>query len=192
MSSERKSDPSELGTLLRHASVPTELSPERNAELVARAFDAAFASTRVEDEPTASELEAAEALRQALETGGKHALLEVVQLLRATVPSDNAKVDEFTDRRLVAAALREHPSFMRSRAPLLVTGLAAAAALFLLFQNGATSHTPSFGNLRVQTSTQTLLSGPLAPEATSARMDRVAELRTQDLRNNRYAQWGIK
>ncbi len=165
-----------LAQLLRNAGRPTELDPARNLQLIEEAFDA-------------------DGLRLALENTQPHPLLEIAELLRAAAHPETFELNAFRTRSLVAEALKGallvKPPKRRNGVWLVVfSGLAAAAGLALVL--GRQQPTLPQARLISEHSTVPLLSAPLVVEDTTLRIDRIAELRTSDLRNNRYAQWGVE
>lgn len=208
-------DPEELVELLRSSSAPDEIDPLLNARLIEIAIELGTSTS-------ATELAGADQLRAALEAPRPHAhnaplaadpLLEVTQLLRAAARPDASPLDEFTVQRLVSAAVRPRaeptdsadyrfdlpPDILRSdrRRPsghiaLVVTTFAAAAVVVLALRNSQPSPAPSLAEWKMESSTKHLLAAPLRVEETSQRMDKLALLRSEDLRSNRFRRWGIE
>jgi len=176
-----------VAQLLRNASTPTELDPARNLQLIEQAFDSL-------ESPAAAELKDADELRLALENTKPHPLLEVAELLRAAARPETFELNAFRTRGLVAEALKgdlpRKPKLRTGGWVLVFSGLAAAAGLALVV--GRQESIPAARLLHSEHSTVPLLRAPLAVEDTTLRIDRIAELRTSDLRNNRYAQWGLE
>jgi len=175
-----------VAQLLRNASAPTELDPARNLQLIEEAFDSL-------ERPTAAELKDADELRLALEKTKPHPLLEVAELLRAAARPETFELNAFRTRSLVAEALTgdlpRRPKLRTGGFVLVLSGLAAAAGLALVL--GRQGSIPA-ARLLAARSTVPLLRAPLAVEDTTLRIDRIAELRTSDLRSNRYSQWGLE
>jgi hypothetical protein len=89
----------------------------------------------------------------------------------------------------------------RATVTVLFGGLAAAAAVLLaLFALGPASKRADRAgaglrapSMIVPRSTEALFGAPFPrEERTSARVDRIAEARARDLRQNRYARWGVR
>lgn len=144
-------------------------------------------------DPTPEELAAAEALRKALDEGLPD---DFVRSLKAAhAPSD---LDAKTNDALVAKALEKQKKPERRGVVIRVAfgvtaALAVAAALFLIF--GKLPRQPSnvepVALVRVR-STQPLFDKPFDTKDSSARVDRIAMARASDLRENRFARWGVR
>ncbi|MBS2015151.1 MAG: hypothetical protein JST00_19830 [Deltaproteobacteria bacterium] len=197
---ETGTDVPDLALSLRAAWSPEPISARDHQEIV----DAV---------PSSSELAAAEALRLALETGeatdDSHALLAIA-LKNAYAP---AELDGEAHRAIVDTALAkmagpaEAPEVgkvveiaARRRGNVVriafgvATGALALAASIVLVLGWQGSHGPSSGGValaRVRT-TQPLFSEPFKTGETSARIDRIASARASDLRDNRFAKWGVR
>jgi hypothetical protein len=165
--------------------------------------------------PTPEEIAASERLRDALEAPGfrfdprDHAEdaaevnAELARALRVAVdPRPLAAADHraILDRTLGAGALRVGAQ-RRATVAVLFGGLAAAAAVLLAVttirlapqgDRSAASPLGAPGTLAVPRSTEALFDAPFPKEErTSARVDRIARARARDLRDNRYARWGV-
>lgn len=184
-------DADELLEVLCATTGQGRLDPRVNESLI----DAALG---LESAPTGAEAADAERLRQALEGAASHPLVELVTALQAVAHAEASALDAFTERRLIYLALdKTHASRSRRRSQALVaTGaavaFAAAAGVIIAMQPPLNAPSPSAGVLRLERTTQTELHAPLAVEGTSHRLDRLAELRMQDFRNNRFTRWGIE
>jgi hypothetical protein len=155
--------------------------------------------TEAEAEADETEVAAARATSEAL-AAGNHPFAE--QLRLAAAPR---AIDDATHAALVAAALGQAEAprpkvlrWVRPLAPLapVAATLALAAGIFLWLRpapNPRPSDTPlpvaAFVGSR---STQDLFSEPFTPGQSSARIDRIASARGRDLRENRYAAWGLR
>lgn len=197
---ERGTDVPELALSLRAAWSPEPISARDHREIV----DAV---------PSVDELAAAEALRLALEvparvTEDSPALLAIT-LKNAYAPSE---LDAEAHRAIVDGALARMPGpaqapeagkvvdlATRRRGTVVrvafgvVTGALALAASIVLVLGWQGSHGASGGVAlaRVRT-TQPLFSEPFKTGETSARIDRIASARASDLRDNRFAKWGVR
>ena len=153
--------------------------------------------------PSEAEVRAAEALRQALETGGSGVTgpglaapeAELATALRSAVAP--TPLSREAHEALIARALGTAAPAARSR--VVAVGLffaCAAAAASVLLVSGA-QRRPSDGGsataLLPARSSQDLFVEPFPREgAGSARIDRITAARGRDLRENRYARWGVK
>ncbi len=144
--------------------------------------------------PSAEELSAAESLREHFDSD------PLVQSLRsAQRPFTPSSELEFAARETVLARLRKSPTRRARRLAPSAWGMfaaAAAAALWLVVKsNGvvdgslsAQSHSKS---LAVSRSTDSLFAKPFASSSNSERIDRIAQARSRELRDNRYTIWGL-
>ncbi len=146
-------------------------------------------------DPTPEEAAAAEALRKALDENAANDDADFLRSLKAAhAPGE---IDARTNDALIERALARKPSKSRRGVVIRVTfGVAAvfavAAAIFLVLGQvpGVTPAPPRVELARVR-STQPLFDKPFDKE-TSARVDRIAMARASDLRENRFAQWGVR
>jgi hypothetical protein len=147
--------------------------------------------------PSAEELAAADELRLALDNPSlENADAELARSLRHA--SSPRPLDELSHRRILDRALgrdaRRGGLFKRTE---VVFALAAAAALVVAMislrrNNEAPSAARSSGMIAPH-STEPLFTEPFAREGeTSKRLDTIVASRGRDLRNNRYARWGVK
>jgi hypothetical protein len=211
---ERPSDPDldpssarddELAALLRAAWSPGDLDGARNRKLIELALEDPMAP------PTAEEIVESERLRRALDGEIDHPDLALARALRAAVhPADPPAGRVLPAPPAAAAPGANVVPFQRDRAPRTrrvyaavgaVAGLAALAASALLFvvpaekrsAPGATlASAPDLPELSVARSTQELFTEKFETGETSARVDRIAEVRARELRSNRYALWGVR
>jgi hypothetical protein len=209
MSGDRRSDPdasalhAEEATALERALAaavrPEPLSPERHeailrqVQLLPGERGAVSPEQDASSEPTAEERHAAERLAKALETGSEH---PDAALARALAHAFGQSGPEDAAQRALDRALRRASPKPASRViaipfrALALAGSFAAAAAVLLFL-GAESrvHTPARPALSRSLAP---LFGPEAAELEpSARLDRIADARARDFRQNRYAAWGV-
>ncbi|HMJ15708.1 MAG TPA: hypothetical protein VK524_30035 [Polyangiaceae bacterium] len=195
----------ELVTLLRAAWSPDDLDEALNRTLIELALEDPLA------EPSADELVESDRLRRALDGEIDHPNLALLAALRAAVkPGDppaalTSSLQEPAAKGSNVIALRRAPG-SRARGVYAVVGaaaalaaLAASALLFVLPAEkraaplAASSAAPApLPELRVTRSTQELFSEKFAAGETSARVDRIAEVRARELRSNRYALWGVR
>ena len=209
-------DPDEeaaLGAALRAAFAPTALSPERHAALLAFALEDPFAPA------SADEIRESERLRQALEAGDdSHPEAVLARALRsalspAALPNDARERAEAAVRN-EAAALRDvpEPKSAPARSPartnvVFVTfgalALAAAAGFALLLTQPSAeppaatvaaiaSAAPAAPALAQSRTTGELFHDRFEAGATTARIDLITTSRERDLRENRYALWGVR
>lgn len=196
----------ELLEALEAALRPQPLDPATAERLVALALEDPFA------EPTADELAESARLRDALETGAPHEADALVGALRAPfIPaSDDSLRLERAWRHAVggdAASSAEGDEAARPPrrrvlyawfgAASVALAAAAAVALFVApvrraerpASASAVAATPVFLQPR---STADLFAERFETSSTSARMDVIASARSRDLRDNRYAAWGLR
>jgi hypothetical protein len=179
-------DPAEEATLaraLRLAYAPSELAPERHAEILRTALEDPLAPA------TADELRESARLRRALEDGdASHPDAALARALAAAVnpePLAGATSGELLRR---VARRRRNVVFVTFGA----LGLAAAAGFALFVARASdTAHEPLPALARSR-STQDLFVEPFDPNRTSERIDRIAEARERDARENRFALWGVR
>jgi hypothetical protein len=145
-------------------------------------------------DPTAAELEAAAALRKALEEGSSN---EDADLLRALkLAHDPPDIDGNEHEAIVARALRQKGKPPRGGVVVrVVFGVAAVAAMaagllvVIRTKNVPLAPSAEFKHVR---STQELFDKPFESSDTSARVDRIAILRGSDFRENKFARWGVR
>ena len=180
-------------TALAAAARPEQLAPAQNARLIALALEDPLAPASAEEE-----LEAA-ALREALATREPH---QDAALLGALQAGFTALEPEAAD-----AAARAHlpgSGFAgkkpRHKVVYAVFGasslvLAAAAAIALTFGGLAPQSSPS-GEAPAQAFARQRSTAPLFEDHfdgdATARIDLIASVRTRELRDNRYAAWGVR
>lgn len=152
------------------------------------------------------ELAASARLRDALEKReGVSAEEPEVQLARSLLAAYAPRaIDPREHRAIVERAVSRLPARSKEgRVVRVAFGVAAvltlAAALVLIVRRGGwNAHAPNapapvFAQLAVTRSTQSLFGEPFAAEGgESARADRIAMARGADLRENRFARWGVR
>lgn len=197
---EKGNDVPELVDSLRAAWSPAEIHAQDHRAIV-------------DDAPSsAAEIAAAEALRIALDVPSEvtaasstEAVLSVA-LKNAFAPGE---LDADTHRAIVDEALARMPAAAKSGEVVelasrrrgnvvritfgVVTGALALAASIVLVLTWQGSHDPNGGvALAKVRTTQPLFSEPFKTGETSARIDRIASARASDLRDNRFAKWGVR
>ena len=185
-----------LEALLRHAFAPSPIDPARHERLLQAAWEDPFA------EASAQELVESERLRQALEGRGsaaQHADFELAQALSAAhragdSPPAGAALPPTAPPLPAKARGKVH--YYHFGAAL--ASLAAAAAVLIAV--GLERHDesvapgaplPDLPALAQSRSTAGLFQADAA-QAPSVRIDRIASTRGRELRDNRYALWGVR
>lgn len=149
------------------------------------------------DDPDApaseEELRAAEALRAALEEPTtSHEDADLARALALSHAPRELPADDH--RAILERALDARDAKPRGRVIRVVFGAAAAlsmAAAFVLVMRSRPVETPAASAIAAR-STQPLFHEPFEPiGGTSARVDRIAMARASDLRDNRFARWGV-
>lgn len=190
-------DPAEerrLSELLRNALAPRDLDPARHEWLLLAALEDPFAPA------SADELIESERLRQALDGHGDHPDLALARALAsAFAPEPSAPLPSIVPEAGLAHAAPRTPARRKSNLIALRfagggAALAAAAALLLAIlprpRPESTPDLPAFA-LAQSRSTAPLFQTDSAGAA-SSRIDRIASARSRDLRDNRYALWGVR
>ncbi len=178
-----------LLTALEAALRPTELSVDVNERLIELALEDPLAP------PSAAELVESERLRSALDEGIGHEDAALLVALRLGRDRDREGAREASDRAL-ERALSAPVAPPRRNVIYAVFGAggllaAAAAALLLVAPRGAPD--PAFAaDYARPRSTAPLFSERFETGETSARIDLIASSRSRDLRDNRYAAWGVR
>lgn len=191
----------ELLEALEAALRPQPLDPATAERLVALALEDPFA------EPTADELAESARLRDALETGAPHEADALVGALRAPfIPAsdDSLRLERAWRHAVGGDAASSAEGDARRKvlhawfgAASVALAAAAAVALFVApvrraerpASASAVAATPVFLQPR---STADLFAERFETSSTSARMDVIASARSRDLRDNRYAAWGLR
>ncbi len=182
-----------LYELLRSAYAPRELDPARHERLLLAALDDPFAP------PTAEELVESERLRQALDGRGDHEALALARALSSAFAPKPSGPAHVTLPELARTPAAPAPERRKSNVILLRfagggAALAAAAAILLSVlpspRPESAPDLPAFA-LAQSRSTAPLFQADTAGQA-SSRIDRIASARGRDLRDNRYALWGVR
>lgn len=177
-----------LALALRHAFAPSELDPERHERLLRAALEDPFAPA------SEAELVESERLRRALDGEGEHADLALARALAlAHSPADVSP--RALDRATRSAEPPRRARVLYLRIASITAGLAAAAAVLLAVgQRPARAPAPDLQALTLaqSRSTAVLFPSAAAAGAPSTRIDRIASVRERELRENRYALWGVR
>jgi hypothetical protein len=182
----------ELAEALRSAFAPAPLSPERHAEILALALEDPFAPA------SAEELRESERLRRALDEGDEsHPDALLARALKAAAePAALAAEAEGRARAgVVAAADRPRTRGNVVYASFGALALAAAALFALWFalpQSKPVTSAAARPALVQSRTTGALFREPFEPGQATARIDRIAASRSRELRENRYALWGVR
>lgn len=192
-----EAEEAELSALLAAAWRPSELSSIAHERILAMALEDPLAP------PTEEELIESARLRDALDGEGSH---PDTDLLRALSGSFAGPEPQTVERALRAALESEAMPTKPKRNVIYaafggVSAAVAAAAAVALFVAGTKSdHAPRAEATAVGAapalieprSTAELFDHPFETASTSARMDAIASARSRDLRDNRYAAWGVR
>jgi len=178
-----------LFVLLKSAFAPSEIEPARHERLLLSALEDPLA------EASPEELVESERLRQALDGHGDHQHLRLARALSAAfAPS--------LDRPLPEPALAPKPrpklqgQVIFYRFAAVATALSVAAAVLLQLTpewRKSSAPAPDLASYSLAQSRSTVeLIQADAASAPSERIDRIASARGRELRNNRYALWGVR
>ena len=179
-----------LSTLLRSASAPAAIDPARHERLLQAALEDPFAPA------SAEELVESERLRQGLDGNGDGEHLDLVlarALSAAHAPS--VELPRAKPRLLSVAAGPPSTRVLYLRLGGVAATLAAAAGVLLAVTSQPSMHgsAPEFPALAlVQSRSTAALIQVDAAGPPSTRIDRIASARGRELRDNRYALWGVR
>jgi hypothetical protein len=188
----------ELLEALEAALRPGELAPDVNERLIELALEDPLAPADEE------ELAESARLRDALERGTPHEDAGMLSALRAPwSAADEHESAALATHAALDAALgaASKPAGPRSNVVYAVFGagsaILAAAAIALLFlptlsRNSAPAASAGAAALVKPHSTAPLFTDRFETGETTARMDLIASARSRDLRDNRYAAWGVR
>ncbi|MEO6600166.1 MAG: hypothetical protein ABIQ16_09865, partial [Polyangiaceae bacterium] len=190
-------DPSEerrLSELLESAYAPAEIDPARHERLLLAALEDPFAPA------SAEELVESERLREALAGHGGHEDLALARALASAFAPGTGAPSAVPMLELAPTGAPKRAPKRREGNVILLrlagggAALAAAAAVLLaILPSPGPESTP---DLRAFTLAQSRSTAPLfepdSAGAASSRIDRIASLRRRDLRDNRYALWGVR
>lgn len=168
---------------------PSELSPALNERLIELALEDPLAP------PSEAELAESERLRSALDEGTPHEDAVLLGRLKAGFGSggdEGAAIERALGRALPSPAAKP-----RSNVIYAVFGaggvLAAAAAVLLLVTKTRAPEASLAADAYTRPrSTAALFSERFETGATTARVDAIASVRGRELRDNRYAAWGVR
>ena len=182
----------ELLNALEAAWRPAELDSATNERLIEMALEDPLAPA------TDEELAESARLRDALGQGAPHEAVATLAVLRAAFEP----LSESLVNQAVHEALRSVPAPGPKRQGNVVfavfgavSAALAAAAVLLLFVGTASQSAPEpslAAGLAKPRSTAPLFSERFDTEGTTARMDAIASARSRDLRDNRFASWGVR
>jgi hypothetical protein len=184
----------ELAEALRSAYAPAHLDPALEDRLIEAALEDPLAP------PTAEEVAESQRLRAALEGRGEHPDAALAEALR-TAGAPPVLRDATAERMLTEAMDRSQPSNVIYVAfGAVATVAAAAAALALVFSPAeprpsaalrSTAAAPE-QSLAVSRSSATLFTSKFKVGRSTARVDRIASVRSRELRKNRFVSWGVR
>lgn len=171
---------------LRTAFAPTDIDPAVNALLVEQALEDPLAP------PTEEEMAESARLRDALESGSPHADADLARTLATAVRASAAPpLDAERAERMTTRALDGKKSNVIYVAFGMAAGAVAIAASIAVVMRPSAGRDASEPVLAVSRSTAPMFHEPFETATTSARVDRIARARERDLRDNRYALWGV-
>jgi len=178
-----------LGELLRNAFRPRDIDSERHERLLSAALEDPFA------EPSPEELVESERLRQALDGQGDHEDLRLARALSAAfAPSLEPPLAKPRLPAKTARAGGGQVIFYRFAAA--TTALAVAAAVLLRLTSHASESSAPASDLTTLALAQSRSTAAFfradSAGAPSERIDRIASVRGRELRDNRYALWGVR
>ena len=184
---------SALTAALRAAWAPRPLDPALNELLIEAALEDPLAP------PSEAEIVESERLRDALEGTGEHPDALLARALRTAntpAPLTGERADQLAPK---LALPRRSSNVVYVAFGAVAAAAMAAAATAMLFvapveREPAAASAVSVPNptLAQSRSTSALFHEKFATEDTSDRIDRIAAARARELRQNRYAQWGLR
>jgi hypothetical protein len=173
-----------LSAALRAAWKPQELDPSRHAEILARALEDPLAP------PTEAELADSVRLREALERGLDQPGADLAKALRASWdPSELERGDQLLSS---AVASRARGQLVRVAFGGAAALLALAASLALVVGGLSRARRVEGSALITSRTTSSLFASKFMLRETSGRLDAIAQARSRDLRENRFARWGVE
>lgn len=185
-------------TALEAALRPSELDPAVGERLLELALEDPLAP------PSEAELVESARLRDALEQGAPDADAALLRALGAPFAAPAAPAPELASVERALQAALEAPTetarperrgnvvYVAFGAGSAVLAAAAAALLFVgTLRGGAPAPTRAAAYAESR-STAPLFSDRFETGDTTARMDVIASARSRDLRDNRYAAWGVR
>lgn len=178
---------------------PAELDARVNERLIEQALEDPFA------EPTPEELAESARLRDALDQGTPYADASLLRALGAPFGAGSDENDASQAaahaRALEAMRVTSTAATQRSRANVVYgifgagSALLAAAAAVTLLVGAPRGSAPADVDASVYIkphSTAPLFAGRFETGDTTARMDVIASARSRELRDNRFAAWGVR
>ena len=143
--------------------------------------------------PSEEEIRESERLREALEAGSENEdaeLLRAVKSSASPAPLASSDLEARVERALVSFDARKRRGGVVIRVAFGASLLVAAAAVILFFVwREPVRPAPEMARAR---STQPLFDGRFDLQGgESARIDRIVVARADDLRENRFARWGV-
>jgi hypothetical protein len=178
-------DPSEeeaLSRALVAAVRPEPISDERHQVLLEGALLDPLA------DPSADERERAEALRAALETGAPDPEADLARALAAAFRPAAADAGALATRRAVHGALPRSKVIAIAFAATAALSLAAGVVLVL----SPRAHEPSVEPELAESRSLSPLFARAPHTTESERLDRIVAVRSRELRDNRFASWGVR
>jgi hypothetical protein len=178
----------ELENLLRAALSPRELDPELHERILESALADPLAPANDEERARA------ERLREALENDDGSDDAALARALRFAHGASDAKQSEAAHETALARALprRNNVVYAMFGAVGGALALAAAFALVVVPAQKRSAPSPDTAALARSRSLSPVLNAEASRLTASERMDRIASVREKDLRNNRYARWGVR
>jgi hypothetical protein len=177
-----------IAALLCHAFAPSEIDPARHERLLQTALEDPFAPA------SADELVESERLRQALDGQGDHPDARLARALSAAFsPTLERPVRDPVP--LPKAPPKRTGQLILFRFAGAAAALAVAAAVLLRLSPvlQKSSPAPDLATLALAQSRSTAAFFQAnSAGAPSERIDRIASARSRDLRDNRYALWGVR
>jgi hypothetical protein len=182
-------------TALEAAWRPGELDPAVHERLLEIALEDPFA------EPSEEELIESARLRDALERGTPHADASLLAVLGAPFSQDRATDDPAVERAVAGAlgrgiatpAKRTNVVYAAFGVASAVLAVAAAALLVVGLSRSASAPSAAGPSALVKPrSTAAMFADRFETGDTTARMDLIASTRGRELRDNRYASWGVR
>lgn len=184
-------------TAVEAALRPTELDPALNERLIAMALEDPLAPA------TEDELAESARLRDALEQGGAHgdsATLAALRVAFQGAPHDAPDLEPALRQALAARPRRPNVVYALFGGASAVLAVAAAVVLFVggsrseeaPLASRAEDASAATGDYARPRSTAPLFTDGFQTVDTTARMDLIANARGRDLRDNRYAAWGVR
>jgi hypothetical protein len=173
---------------VRVAWAPTALAADRHERILRGALEDPLA------EPSPEEEREAEALRHALEHDGDHEYAVLARALGHALGS-TATAPGTAERALEKAlkAAKPRSNLILVAFGVAASGLALAASIALVVGSAPRPEAAvARRELAPSRSLAPLLDADAAQLTTSERMDRVASVRARELRENRYAAWGVR